>query len=261
MRKSLMLTAVLLLSLGITGHAYAWGFEIAVGGWQQSLGGELGYEIEDSNDDILNLEQDFDFDDELRLFGRAKIELPLLFPNFYLISAPMEFEGTGSKSVEIKYGDVTFASDAELDTTLTLNMHDLALYWGIPALKTATNGVFNIDLGLNVRILDLEATISGEDAVTALIVEESASGTIPVPMLYVAFQIEPIDEFAIEVEGRGLSIGGNKLYGLIGRLRYNFYGPAFVAAGYRYDKLEIDEEDIVVDVNFSGPFAELGLFF
>jgi outer membrane protein len=256
-----MLTVVLLFSLEISGHAWAWDFEVAVGGWQQSLGGELGYEIEDSDDDIINLEQDFDFDDELRLFGRAKIELPLFFPNFYLISAPMDFEGTGSKSVEIKYGDVTFASGADLDTKLTMNMYDFALYWAIPVLKTATDGIFNIDLGLNVRILDLEATISGEDAVSANVVEESASGTIPVPMLYVAFQIEPIDEFAIEVEGRGLSIGDNKLYSLIGRLRYNFYGPAFVTAGYRYDKLEIDEEDILVDVNFGGPFAELGLFF
>lgn len=261
MRKGLFLTAVLLFSLGISGHAYAWGFEVALGGWQQSLGGELGYEINDSDDDIINLEQDLDFDDELRFFGRAKIELPLFFPNFYLMAAPMEFEGTGSKSVQIDYGDVTFEAGADLDTTLTLNQYDIALYWGIPVLKTATNGIFNIDLGLNVRILDLEATISGEEASTALVVEESASGTLPVPMLYVAFQIEPIDEFAIEVEGRGLSIGDNKLYSFIGRLRYNFYGPAFVAAGYRYDKLEIDEEDIVVDVDFRGPFAELGLFF
>ncbi|MGD9187397.1 MAG: hypothetical protein PVI89_04270, partial [Desulfobacteraceae bacterium] len=123
------------------------------------------------------------------------------------------------------------------------------------------NGIFNIDLGLNFRIIDLEASLSGEEAVTSTIVEESVSETVPVPMLYVAFQIEPIDELAIAVEGRGLSIGDNKLYSVIGRIRYQFAGPVFAAAGYRLDTLEIDEEDILVDIDFNGPFVEIGLIF
>lgn len=260
MKKGMLLAAALILSAGIAGNAFGFGAELAVGGWQQSLGGTLGYEIVDSGD-IIDLEQDFDFDDELRLFARANLDLPLFFPNIYLIAAPMEFEGTGSKSVQITYGDVDFAAGAELDATLTMNQYDIALYWGIPALKTATNGIFNIDLGLNVRIIDLEASLAGEEAMTSANVEESVSETIPLPMLYVAFQIEPIDELAIAVEGRGLSIGDNKLYSIIGRLRYQFAGPVFAAAGYRFDTLEIDEEDILVEIDFSGPFAEIGLIF
>jgi outer membrane protein len=260
MNKGMLLIAVLILSLCIAGNAFGLGAELAVGGWQQSIGGTLGYEAEDS-DDIVDLEQDFDFDDELRLFGRANIDLPLFFPNIYLIAAPMEFEGTGSKSVRISYGDVEFEAGAELDASLTMNQYDIALYWGIPALKTATNGIFNIDLGLNFRIIDLEASLSGEEAVTSATVEESVSETVPLPMLYVAFQIEPIDELAIAVEGRGLSIGDNKLFSVIGRLRYQFAGPLFAAAGYRFDTLEIDEEDILVDIDFSGPFAEIGVIF
>lgn len=260
MKKSMLLALVLILSQSITGNAFGLGAELAVGGWQQSLGGTLGYEIDDS-DDIIDLEEDFDFDDELRLFGRANIDLPLFFPNIYLVAAPMEFDGTGSKSIQISYGDVEFAADAELDAVLTMNQYDISLYWGIPALKTATNGIFNVDVGINVRIIDLEASLSGEEAATSARVKESVSETVPLPMLYVAFQIEPIDEFAIAVEGRGLSIGDNKLYSIIGRLRYQFAGPVFAAAGYRFDTVEIDEEDILVDIDFSGPFAEIGLIF
>ena len=260
MKKGMLLTAVLILSVGIAGNAFGFGAELAIGGWQQSIGGTLGYEIVDSGD-IIDLEQDFEFDDELRLFGRANIDLPLFFPNIYLIAAPMEFEGTGSKSVEITYGDIDFAADAELDAKLTMNQYDISLYWGIPALKTATNGIFNIDLGLNIRIIDLEASLAGEEALTSANVEESVSETVPLPMLYVAFQIEPIDELAIAVEGRGLSIGDNKLYSVIGRLSYQFAGPVFAAAGYRFDTIEIDEEDILVEIDFSGPFAEIGLIF
>lgn len=260
MKKEMLLAAILVLSLCIASNAFGWGAELAVGGWQQSLGGTLGYEIDNSGD-IVDLEQDFDLDDELRLFGRANFDLPLFFPNIYLVAAPMEFEGTGSKSVSITYGDVEFAAGAELDADLTMNQYDIALYWGIPVLKTATNGIFNIDLGLNVRIIDLEANLSGEEEGTSTIVEESVSETVPLPMLYVALQIEPIDEFAIAVEGRGLSIGDNKLYSVIGRLRYQFAGPVFAAAGYRFETIEIDEEDILVDIDYSGPFVEIGLIF
>lgn len=260
MQKSIIWIAILVISLGLTANAHAWGVELALGGWQQSLGGELGYEVDDA-DDIVDLEQDFEFDDELRVTGRVNIDLPLFFPNIYLIASPLEFEGTGSKSVQVKYGDIEFAADADLDTTLTMNQYDIALYWGIPALKRATNGIFNIDLGLNVRIIDFEAIVSGEEALTSTIVEESVSATIPLPMLYLAFQIEPIDEIAIEVESRLISIAGNKLYSIIGRIKYNFAGPVFVAAGYRIDKLEIDEEDIQAEIDFNGPFVELGLIF
>lgn len=260
MRKSFMWISALVFSLVITGQAGAVGLELAVGAWQQSLGGELGYEI-DNNDDIIDLDQDLEFDDELRVTGRANIDLPLFFPNIYLMAAPMEFDGTGSKSATFKFGDIDFAADADLDITVTMNQYDVAFYWGIPLLKKATNDIFNIDLGLNVRIVDLEATITGEEDLTSTIVDESVSATVPLPMLFVAFQIEPVDSICIALEGRGISIGDNKLYSLIGRFRYKFAGPVFAAAGYRFDTLEIDEEDVVAEVDFRGPFVELGLIF
>ena len=260
MRKSFMCISALVFSLALTGQAGAVGLELAVGAWHQSLGGELGYEI-DNNNDIIDLDQELDFDDEWRVTGRANIDLPLFFPNIYLMASPMEFKGTGSKSATFSFGDIEFAADADLDVKVTMNQYDIAFYWGIPLLKKATNDVFNIDLGLNVRIIDLEATVSGEEDLTSTIVEEDVSATVPLPMLFVALQIEPTDSIGIALEGRAISIGDNKLYSLIGRFRYQFAGPVFAAAGYRYDTLEIDEEDVVADVDFSGPFVELGLIF
>ena len=101
----------------------------------------------------------------------------------------------------------------------------------------------------------------GRDINTGTTAEVNKSVTAPVPMLYLAVQFMPIEALAFEAEGRGISVGDNKLYSLIGRVRYNFVGPLFVAGGYRYDKLEIDEEDVVADVEFQGPFLEMGLKF
>jgi hypothetical protein len=66
---------------------------------------------------------------------------------------------------------------------------------------------------------------------------------------------------AVEAEGRGITISDSAIYSLLGRLRFKVFGPAFVAAGYRYDKIDVDEDDVDADFTIQGPFAEVGLKF
>ena len=209
--------------------ARAVGLEAAVGGWGQSIGGTLSYS-DSSIPDVIDLDNDIRFDDETNLVGRVKIDMPLVIPNIYLMAAPMEFEGTGSKSATFNFGDITFDADAALNSKITLNQYDVGFYYGLPFVKTATLDKLNVDVGLNIRIADFEAFM-------------------------------PVSALAFEAEGRGIAVGDNRLYSLIGRVRYNFAGPVFLAGGYRYDKLEIDEESVDAEIDFQGPFVELGLKF
>ena len=238
--------------------ARAVGLEMAVGGWGQSIGGTLSYS-DSSIPDVIDLDNDIRFDDETKAVGRVKIDMPLVIPNIYLMAAPMEFEGTGSKSTDLTFGDITFDVDAALNSKITLNQYDVGFYYGLPFVKTATMDKLNVDVGLNIRIADFEAEITGASGGTT--VTETKSLTLPIPMLYVGVQFMPIEALAFEAEGRGIAIGDNRLYSLIGRVRYNFAGPVFLAGGYRYDKLEIDEDNVDAEIDFQGPFVELGLKF
>ena len=249
----------LLLLVNASG-AFASGVEISVGAWQQSISGPLSFQAL-SADDVIELDEDINFDDETSIQGRLKIELPSVLPNFYVIATPTSFEGSGSKSVDFNFGDTNFAADAALDAEITINQYDFALYYGLPFLKSGTAGVLNIDLGINARLVDLETTLQGREEGTGLSAEESESLTAVVPMAFIALQIMPADWLAIEAEGRGIAVGDNKLLSVIGRVKYRFTGPAFAAAGYRYEDLEIDEEDVVLDAEFKGPFIELGINF
>ena len=254
--KKLIPIIILFLILMVPTASYALGLEFAVGGWKQSPKGDLSYEPLTTNDE-LDLERDAKYDDETRFSGRLKIDMPLLIPNIYLMASPMEFDGTGSKAASFKFGDDTFSGTVPFYSKITLDHFDIGLYYGIPFIKTASAGTVNVDVGLNVRIYDLELELR-QDATS---LEESEDFTLPLPMLYLALQIEPVDFLAIEAEARGISISGNKLYSLIGRVKFNIFGPVFAAAGYRYDRLKIDEEDVEVDIDFSGPFIEAGFKF
>jgi outer membrane protein len=255
MRKSVFILGMLFLLIApATSHAM--GVELAVGGWSQNPQGDLSFE-EITSDDILDLEKDLNYDRETRIMGRLKIDMPLLIPNIYLMATPMEFEGTGKKSVDFNFGDVIFQGDVDFESKLTLHHIDIALYYGLPFIKKATLDTFNIDVGLNVRVLYLKAQIAQQ----ATGLKESESFTFPIPMAYIAAQLRPIDRVAVEAEARGIAYGDDHIYSLIGRLKIKLFGPLFGAVGYRYDTINIDKEDIDVDIEFRGPFGEVGFQF
>jgi len=249
-----MIAIMILIYAATLSNTHAAGLEIAVGGWYQKPSGTVGYKAL-SDTDLLDLEQDLKYEEETRIQGRVKIDMPLFFPNIYLVAAPAEFEATGRKSAAFNFGDQTFAANVDFYSKLKFDQYDIGLYYGLPFLRTATAGKFNIDLGLNVRLFDVEAQVRQGG------IYEKHSGTAAIPQVYVAAQLTPIERLAIEGELRGISISGNTVYSAVGRARIKIFGPAFIAVGYRFDTVDIDESDVVADFDLQGPFAEVGLKF
>lgn len=242
---------VFLLSFLLTPQfASAIGFEVAAGIWNQDPSGDIRYKGES-----LSLGNELKYGSETKFFGRAKIDMPLLIPNIYLMATPMKFEGTGSKNVSFTFGDKPFTGNTNFTSSLQLDHYDIALYYGLLFVKTATLNKLNVDAGLNVRFIDLKAEVK-QGAI-----QESKSLTIPLPMVYVGAQFKPVDKLSLEAEVRGIVIGSNHFYDFIGRVKYKVIGPAFIAAGYRYEDIKIDKSDVKANLTFSGPFAEAGVEF
>jgi outer membrane protein len=231
--------------------ASAFGLDAAVGGWRQSPEGDIGYKAFDPTRDLLDIENDLHYEDQTRVTGRLNIDMPLFIPNLYVMATPMEFEGNGDKT--FKFGNAIVTGPFQSKTTL--DHLDVALYYGIPLLETATLDSLNIDIGINVRIYDLQVQM------LAAGVNEQEDITLPLPMIFLALQIRPLDWLTFEAEGRGTSYKGNLNYSLIGRVRFNVLGPLFMTGGYRYDKIDVDYDDVIVNADFSGPFAEIGVGF
>ncbi len=246
----------LALIFAIPQVAHSIGFEAAVGGWKQDPSGDVSYKGES-----LDVEKDLKYDSETRVFGRVKIDMPAVLPNIYLMATPMKFEADGSRSTNFTFGDKTFNASLPFSSKLQLDHYDIAFYYGLPFLKTASLGKLNAEIGLNARIIDLKAEVKGRETGSGTEIQESKSLTIPVPMIYVGAQIKPIKAISIEGEARGIAYSGNHYYDLIGRLKIKPIGPVFIAGGYRYEDIKIDKSNIKANIKFDGPFAELGLEF
>ncbi|MBF0117684.1 MAG: TIGR04219 family outer membrane beta-barrel protein [Desulfobacterales bacterium] len=253
MKKLIVILFCLIMS--IPAICSAVGFEFAIGTWAQSPDGTGSYKPS-SYIDYIDLAKDLKYGKETKLFARLKIDMPLIIPNIYLMASPMSFDGDGNKNVTFKFGDKKFDANVPFYSKISLDNYDIALYYGIPFVKTATLKKLNVDVGLNFRIENFKAEIN-QNSLGRI---ESSSFTLPVPTLYVAAQFMPIDFLSFEVEGRGVAYSGNSLYSVITRAKAKimFF---FAAVGYRYDKIALDTKDIDMNTKFDGIFAEVGCQF
>jgi len=235
--------------------ASAIGLDAGVGYWSQTPSGTFGYKEVNANDK-LDLEKDLNLDKKGQGYVRIKAELPLILPNIYFMATPMSFTGSGTINRSINFGGQNFNNlSVPVESKLKLDHYDIAFYYTF--LNLVTLGKVNVDLGLNVRYIDFEGTISQN----SLGLTASKKLSLYVPMIYAAVIVKPISTFSIEAEGRGIAIGSNSYYDVIGRLKIKPIGPLFISGGYRYETVKINESDVKTDVKFSGPFGELGLSF
>ena len=248
MRKLSVAIAAVLAIMLVPAASWAIGIEAAIGMWQQSPTGTIEYQ-----GDVLDLGDDLGIEDEKRMTGRVKLDMPALIPNIYLMGTQMNFEGTATSNFD--FGGVPFSGGIESE--LVLDHYDIAFYYGVPFLSTLSADKLNLEAGLNIRAMDFEAKV--REVVSGKVKSESLS--LVVPMIYVGLQIRPTDKFAFEFEGRGISYSGNSYYDAIARVKLKPLGPVFVAGGYRYQTLKVDEDDIVADLTFEGPFVEAGFEF
>ncbi|MDY6823324.1 MAG: TIGR04219 family outer membrane beta-barrel protein [Thermodesulfobacteriota bacterium] len=256
MKKMACIFSVIVL-LMVPAVSHAVGIEAAIGGWDQDLQGNMSYKATNARTDTLDFENDLRLEDETRAQGRVKIDMPLVLPNIYLMYTPIEFEGVGEKDVSFKFGNQRFSANTPIASRVVMDHLDVGLFYSIPFLKMATFNRLNVDLGLNVKVTDLEAEVmetgSGK--------KETESFIAPIPMVYAGVQFKPIETLSLEVEGRGVSYSENHLYNLIGRVKYKVFGPLFIAGGYRYESIKLDEEDLSLDTTIEGVFAETGFEF
>jgi outer membrane protein len=230
------------------------GVEAAVGYWRQAPSGTVQYQ-----GDSLDLKNDLNLGDSNQVVARLKVELPLVLPNIYVMATPMSFSGTNQLTVPITYGNTTFQANSPIQSSFKLDHDDLAFYYPIPLLKTATLGKLNIELGLDARYIDYDGSITG--SVAGVTETSSKQATIVLPMIYAGVQVKPISTFSIEAEFRGMDYGSRHYYDYIGRLKVMPFGPLFISGGYRSEQARIDQSDLYANIKVSGPFVEAGVSF
>jgi hypothetical protein len=228
-----------------------------------------------------NYSMDTPFKTALMFMGRAKFEHPIpVVPNISLLYSPIHLDGainingtvTATTNFPQGFPISNNSASVSLPTVGALNvsadMYDVAFYSGLPFLKTATLGWLNIDLGLNVKVITIPAYLIKELGKNVTL----PINFVPLPTLYVAFQVAPFEFDFISLEGElrffpGIIVSKFTsdyvfyMNDFLVRAKYTFFDPLFVDAGYRYQNVYAGAQGATLAIISQGPFAEVGAKF
>ena len=173
------------------------------------------------------------------LYATLEHPIPLL-PNVRLSYLSLDQSGSGDTSFTFdgqNYGPVNVANDFTIDQT------DLLLYYEV------LDNVVSLDLGLNVRLLDISFSINDGTSNTS----DSVSGAVP--MIYGMVGGSPWPGVLISAEGNYMTYSGSTISDFNAKISYTTDFFVGVEAGYRTQTIELDDvDDTNANLDFAGPF-------
>ena len=214
---------------------------IAVGGgvWNETPDGNI---IQPSNatTPTVDVKNNLFWTEESQGYLFATLEHPIpILPNVRLMYTSLDHAGNGNTSFE--FDGVTYAGNVAND--FTIEETDLLLYYEV------LDNVVSLDLGLNIRLLDISFNINDGVNTTT----ESVSGTVP--LIYGMVGGSPWPGVMLSAEANYMSYSGSTISDFNAKISYTTDFFVGVEAGYRTQTIELDDvDDTNANLDFKGPF-------
>ena len=213
-------------------------FAIGVGGWNTSPSGGIS---KVSEPDLVNVKDNLFWSDETQGYLFATLEHPVpILPNVRLMHTKIDQSGSGVTS--FTFEGTTFSGN--VSNTFNLEQTDLLLYYEV------LDNVVSLDLGLNVRVLDITYQIADDNG-------NNTSGSVsgPVPLLYGLIGASPWPGFLLSAEANYMTVSGSTVSDFNAKIAYTTNFFVGFEAGYRTQTIELDDiDDTNADLEFKGPF-------
>lgn len=255
--RLLPLLLVLLLAPNL---ASAWEIGAKAAYWIPQFSGDFRLDSGDLEGTPVNLRDDLGVDDENFFFGEAWIWLG----DHHLTLSGMRVDYSGDNRIDrdIRLGDTVFTVNGRLESSLEYTMLDLAYQYDLIDLENVLAG-FSLGPILQVKYLDGEVRFKGTGSVNGgaeASREESETFQIPIPLVGLGSHVGLLGDW-LELRARAVGIGyrGNFLLEAQGELSYNPFPFLELVGGYRHFRIDVDEQDVLLDYTQTGPYVGLGL--
>jgi outer membrane protein len=234
--------ALSLLSCSFAVNADTLSISAGGGSWSESSDGY----IRDTGDpeDIDVTDQLF-WDDESQGYYFVTLEhfVPIL-PNIRLMYTSLDQSGSGEADFE--FDDVDFAGQ-NISNDFSIETTDIIAYYEV------LDNVVSLDLGLNIRFLDIDYTVKSTDDPA---ISTSDSFSEVVPMLYAMVGVSPWPDLIISGEMSYMGYSGSSYSDFTAKVAYTTEYFVGIEAGYRTQSIELDDiDDTVANLDFDGMFV------
>lgn len=249
-----LLPALLLTSLASPASALP-GFEAGVRGmyWFPDLSGTAQTTTAGVPETKFDVKDDLGVGDENFFQGEGFVRLGRV--HVRIGYTQIRFEGSKTLTQAIDFNGQTFAVSEHVISRLDVNMLDAEVQVDIlrPDLVAAS---FYLGLIGKVKYVD------GEVELASTLLSEKRDFQAPIPMVGLAAGAGFLNDFLrIDARVSGMAYSGNHIYEA-DTFASIVPAPFFrLQGGYRYIKLKVDEDDLVVDFDLKGPYVGAQLSF
>ncbi len=238
--------SALLFFSSVTANADILGGEISAGGWNHDPSGWVQYP---TGSDKIDLDNDLNLDTQSEVYLRAKVEHPLpVLPNIKVDFTQNRSSGDGKISKTFSFGTISITAGENVHTETKLDSYDATFYYEI------VDTGLDFDLGLTARYIDGYVDITS--LTTGRHDKTEFTGLFPMVYSNIRVPIPVLGGLSIGAEGSYITYDGSTLYDLQADIRYEFLMGLGVEAGYRSQKIKLEDvQNTSTDVNIDGFFV------
>ncbi len=196
----------------------------------------------------VNIERDLSLDDSEDV--TAEIALQLGDSRLSFNYLPIKFSGTGNLKVAGTFNGQGFSINDLVKSDLSLDLYDIGYTYYFINMDDLPSR-FQLGMELAVKIADAEVKFND---ITAGFVE-SESVTAPIPTIGARTRIALADVVGITGRVGYLEYEDNHFLDAEAQVEFSPLPMVGIYGGYRYFDLKIDEDDVFIETDFSGPFV------
>lgn len=239
MKFNNLITGSLLAAMPVMAAADVLSFTIGGGIWNETPEGNI-IQPSGAPTPSVDVKNQLFWSEESQGYLFATLEHPVpILPNVRLMYTSLDHAGSGNTSFD--FDGVTYSGNVAND--FTIEQTDLLFYYEV------LDNVVSLDLGLNVRLLDISFTINDGISNTS----ESVSGTVP--MIYGMVGGSPWPGVLLSAEANYMTLSGSTISDFNAKISYTTDFFVGFEAGYRTQKIELDDvDDTNANLDFKGPF-------
>jgi outer membrane protein len=196
----------------------------------------------------LDVEDDLNLDDSENVTAEVAFQWGNSRLSFNYL--PIEFSGTGTLTVDGTFNGQPFSTSDIVRSELSVDLYDIGYTYYLLNMDDLPTR-FQLGLELAVKIADAEVIF---DDLTANFTETD-SVTVPIPTIGARTRIALADFFGVVGRVGYLEFDGHHFLDAEAQVEFSPLPTVGIYAGYRYFDLKIDDDDLFVETDFSGPFA------
>jgi hypothetical protein len=203
----------------------------------------------------IDVRRDLDLDDSGGLTGEVALSFGKSRLAFNYL--PISFSGTGTLKVEGTFNGQNFSINDRVESELDIALYDIGYSYFLVKMDDLPTRL-QLGLELAVKIADAEVMLRNLGAGGNLLVfEEKESALVPIPTVGMRGRVALADLLGLVGRVGYMEYNSNHFFDAEAQVEFSPLPTVGLYAGYRYFDLKIDESDLIVETQFSGPFGGL----